>query len=995
MTAFAYLPLFIIACPLVAAFASVLVGERRYVLRTWLNGGCALLCIGLTSLLLWQVYLGQFYGLRYALLPTIDMVFHADTLSLLFVSLSVLLWFITTLYVLGYLRTSPHQGRFFAFFNLSVLCTIGIALAGNLMTLLIFYELLTLTTYPLVVHRGNPASMRAGRIYLTYTMIGGALLLVAVVWLKLLAGPLDFTAAGVLARTPGLDPRQLQWIFVLLIIGLGVKAALVPLHGWLPTAMVAPAPVSALLHAVAVVKAGAFGIVRVVYDVYGISLANALGMTTLLAIVASVTIIYGSWLALRQDDLKKRLAYSTVSQVVYITLGAAIAGPMATIGGIVHLVNQGLMKITLFFCAGNLAETIQVRRISAMAGVGRRMPWTMLAFTVAALGMIGLPPVAGFVSKWYLGYGGIQVGAYWVVGLLIVSSVLNAMYFLPILYAAWFKPSSADVGRREATPLLLIPPLVTAALALVVGITAYADINPLRWAILITEREYAITLAVHALANGSAAILWLLIALPLVMAAACLHRTLAAFTRRLLPLAALPALVAALAWPGAQDTTAWLFFRSTLALDATSQIWLLLAATLWFITSIYARDYLRDDHHQRRFYGAFLLAMAGNFGLIVSYDIYGFMTFFTLMSLGSYGLVIHQQTPLAVQAATKYMRWVIGSEMLLFAGLLGLATLLGNSAAVVDTTALPVWMVLSIVAGFGIKAGLPLLHSWLPQAHAVAPVPASALLSGIMVKAGILGWLRFLPLGTLSYQTIGGGLLLLATAGMVLAAIAGLLQQRVKTALAYSTISQLSVIAGAIGAGLYWPSLWPLLLPAVLLYAVQHALAKAALFLAVGIARSTLTSTKGCFIFWLMLLLPALSLIGLPWTIGYNAKLAIKAATSPITGTALWLGISTLLTTMLVCHILRLLRQENQAPQQSLVFSRYTLGAFYLLCTLVVVTYAAVMPLFGIAPLALNMARLASVLWPALLGLLLYIAAQRVIVKWRKSIALPSSKGRI
>ncbi len=229
-------------------------------------------------------------------------------------------------------------------------------------------------------------------------------------------------------------------IFLLLIIGLGVKAALVPLHGWLPQAMVAPAPVSALLHAVAVVKAGAFGIVRVVYDVYGVNFTDQLGLLTGLGIAAAITIIYGSIKALSQDNLKKRLAYSTVSQVSYIALGTAILGPVGTIGGIVHLVHQGIMKITLFFAAGNYAETLGIHKVSEMNGVGRRMPATTLAFSIAALGMIGVPPVAGFVSKWYLGLGALEAGmAAWVMPVLITSSVLNAAYFLPVLYRAWFR----------------------------------------------------------------------------------------------------------------------------------------------------------------------------------------------------------------------------------------------------------------------------------------------------------------------------------------------------------------------------------------------------------------------------------------------------------------------------------------------------------------------------------------------------------------------------
>jgi multicomponent Na+:H+ antiporter subunit D len=285
-------------------------------------------------------------------------------------------------------------------------------------------------------------------------------------------------------------------LLVLLIAGLGVKAALVPLHGWLPQAMVAPAPVSALLHAVAVVKAGAFGIVRVVYDIFGVDFAAELGVTGPLAVVAAVTIIYGSLRALFQDNLKRRLAFSTVSQVSYIILGVAIAGPVASIGGIVHLVHQGLMKITLFFCAGNLAETLGVHKIREMNGAGRRMPWSMAAFTIGAFGMIGTPPIAGFISKWYLGLGALEAGQYWVISVLIGSSLLNAAYFLPVLHRIWFReppdawPAERNFGNKETAWALLLPPVVTALLALLAGLMASAWFSPLGWVQFIAQREF-------------------------------------------------------------------------------------------------------------------------------------------------------------------------------------------------------------------------------------------------------------------------------------------------------------------------------------------------------------------------------------------------------------------------------------------------------------------------------------------------------------------------
>lgn len=489
-------PLLVLAGSLFTGLIIFALAEEKVRLRTVLNLSGALIKVALVSWMLWGVYNGQYYEVRLALMPNLELVLRADTLSLFFLILSAGLWLVTTVYAIGYLEGSSYRSRFFGFFSLCVTATAGVAMAGNLITFLLFYELLTLVTYPLIVHRGTEEARRVGQSYLAYTLFGGALLLLGTVWLYTLTGTLEFTPLGFLDSLGEEHRPALIAIFALLIIGLGVKTALVPLHGWLPQAMVAPAPVSALLHAVAVVKAGAFGIVRVVYEVFGVKFAAGLGVMGPLAWWAAVTIIYGSLRALFQDDLKRRLAFSTVSQVSYIVLGVAIAGPVATIGGVVHLVHQGFMKITLFFCAGNLAETLGVHKISEMNGVGRRMPWTMTAFTIGAFGMIGAPPIAGFISKWYLGMGALEAGQGWVIFVLAGSSLLNAAYFLPILHAAWFReppvawPEEHDFGRKETSWALLIPPLVTAAVALGAGLLASLSFSPLGWAEIISVREF-------------------------------------------------------------------------------------------------------------------------------------------------------------------------------------------------------------------------------------------------------------------------------------------------------------------------------------------------------------------------------------------------------------------------------------------------------------------------------------------------------------------------
>lgn len=482
------MPILVLATSLIPALVIFFLKEHRQRLRTQINLAGALAKLALVAVMIEGVADGTLYEARWTLLPGVDLLLRVDALALLFVSLSTFLWLLTTIYAVAYFGESPHLSRFFGFFSLCVAATIGVAMAGTLVTFFIFYEFLTLSTWPLVVHNGDARAMAAGRRYLAYTLAGSSVLLVGIVWLQSQAGPIEFAMRD---RLASVDRTTLQAIFCLLIGGLGVKAALVPLHGWLPAAMVAPTPVSALLHAVAVVKAGAFGIVRIIYDVYGSSLVDDLSLGVPLAALAALTIIYGSLLALRQTDIKRLLAFSTVSQISYIVLGAAIYGPYSTIGGLAHLVHQGFMKITMFFCAGAFATQMRIHKIDELDGVGRAMPWTATAFTVGALGMIGTPPIAGFVSKWYLGVGGVQAAQSWVVLTLATSTLLNAAYFLPLVYRAWFLPLPGDHPQnREHSVWLIAPAVVTAVLSIAAGALAGLPYSPLGWSTMIVERYY-------------------------------------------------------------------------------------------------------------------------------------------------------------------------------------------------------------------------------------------------------------------------------------------------------------------------------------------------------------------------------------------------------------------------------------------------------------------------------------------------------------------------
>jgi multicomponent Na+:H+ antiporter subunit D len=491
-----WIPILLLFSSLIPGLFIFLLNENQIGMRTFLNMSGAMLKIVLVGLLFFGVARGSIFETRFGVLPGIDFVLRIDDISLLFASLSAILWFLTTIYAIGYLEHSPHRNRFFGFFSLCVTAAMGVAIAGNLFTFFVFYEFLTLMTYPLVIHRQSRVSLKAGNVYLVYTIIGGAILLLGVVWLHALIGTVEFRHGGILVGSEIEDRVQIAFIFALLMIGLSVKSALVPLHGWLPIAMVAPAPVSALLHAVAVVKAGAYGIVRVIYDIFGIEFASARGFLMPLAIVVAFTIIYGSVRALEQRDIKRRLAYSTVSQLSYIVLGACVLGPVATIGGLVHLVHQGLMKATLFFCAGNFSETLGVSKVDQLNGIGRRMPMTTGAFTVSALAMIGVPPLAGFVSKWHLSLGAAQAGEYWVIAVLGFSSLLNAAYFLPLVYAAWFKPPPRfwceyhPYKKSETSWMLLVPTLSTMLLSVAAGVLAGSSYSPLELAKIVAEGIY-------------------------------------------------------------------------------------------------------------------------------------------------------------------------------------------------------------------------------------------------------------------------------------------------------------------------------------------------------------------------------------------------------------------------------------------------------------------------------------------------------------------------
>ena len=413
------------------------------------------------------------------LLPGVSISFRVDGLGLLFGGVASFLWIVTTVYSMGYMRSlNEHsQTRYFACFAVSLTGALGVAFSGNLFTLFLFYEILTFVTYPLVIHHETPEAFAGGRKYMVYLLgTSKTFLLAAMLLTYVAAGTLDFKPGGLFPA--GTDPMLVTVIYILFLAGL-TKAAMMPFHNWLPTAMVAPTPVSALLHAVAVVKVGVFSIVRVMVDVFGVDLLGQLGLGIPTAFFVSITIILASVIALSQDNLKARLAYSTVSQLSYVVLGAALLTPGGLLGSVMQIAGHAFGKITLFFAAGAIYVAAHMTKISEMSGLARRMPWTMGAFTIGALSLIGVPPLAGFASKWWLAVGSIEAKQIGILVVLLSSTLLNAAYFLPILYKAYFEPlpgtvgAEASSGIHEAPWTMVAPLVVTAAGTILVGF--YSD----------------------------------------------------------------------------------------------------------------------------------------------------------------------------------------------------------------------------------------------------------------------------------------------------------------------------------------------------------------------------------------------------------------------------------------------------------------------------------------------------------------------------------------
>ena len=398
----------------------------------------------------------------------LSIAFSIEPLGILFALVASFLWIITTLYSIGYMRAhhEKNQTRFYVCFALALASTMGVAFSANMFSLFIFYEMLTLTTYPLVTHSGTEEAKRSGRLYLGYllgTSIG--LQLLAILWTWTLVGTLDFRQGGIFDGA--VSDSVMTLLLVLYVFGIG-KAALMPFHRWLPAAMVAPTPVSALLHAVAVVKAGVFTVLKITIYLFGIESISASGASLVLMYVAGATILIASLIAMRRDNLKARLAYSTISQLAYIVLGAMLASSMGIIGAGMHIAMHAFAKITLFFCAGAIMVTAHKTEVSQMRGLGKTMPFTMIAFMIGSLSVIGMPPLGGMWSKWFLVLGTLDTGHYLLLAVFLVSSLLNVIYLLPIPVRAFFADKNTGTGKIQEAPWpCLLAIMVTSSACLV------------------------------------------------------------------------------------------------------------------------------------------------------------------------------------------------------------------------------------------------------------------------------------------------------------------------------------------------------------------------------------------------------------------------------------------------------------------------------------------------------------------------------------------------
>ncbi len=845
-------------------------------------------------------------------LPMLNIQFTADALGLLFASIASFLWIVTSVYSIGYMRgLHLHaQTRYYASFAICIGAVMGVALSSNVFSLFVFYEILAIAAYPLVVHNETPEALAAGRKYLIYTQSGGVAILAGMMSIIAMGNTLDFVAGGNPAIA-AISPDFARLGFLLLMVGFGVKAAIVPLHGWLPSAMVAPTPVSGLLHAVAVVNTGVFGLLRLMLYLYGPDLMVGLGLQYLVIAVAVITIIVGSLLALMQDDFKLRLAYSTVSQLSYMILGAAILLPAsisgvsdagraaAIIGATFAFTAHAFGKLTMFFIAGAVAVETGKTKISQLDGLGRKMPWEFVAFTLATLSMVGLPPMAGFVAKWYLsmGVGAGNITEWWIILVLVGASVLNLAYFLPIITRAFFRHSDGEALPVRWT--LRAPVIITAAGALILGIWTGIPSGPFA---LCTQAAASVThtatLVSGTLVMGTAVppFLILLVGVPFVLLLNGRARQAG------LILIGGITLVDVLLLPGgyfasyaAAGVMQWNlpFMGYTLTLLRVDQLSYLVGvifAIITFCAILYAAVVASPRLHLFA-----LLYAACSLGVVFAGDWITLLFFWELMAVTS-TILIWQEAGEAIGAGYRYLLFhglggtlLGGGIVLLFLG--AGSPVVGPLAGIPGAT-YQLWASVLIVLGIGINLAIIPLHTWLVDAYPRANFVASVFLCVFTTKSAVYVLARAQP-GTEFIAFMGA---LMAVYGVIFA----MFQNDIRRLLSYHIISQVGYMVAGIGIlGLLGAAneIGQLGLDGGMAHLVNNVLYKTLLFMAVGViiwktGENLLSRIGGlqkkmpvtAFAFWVA----AFAIAGVPLFNGFVSKGMVLAAAEH---TSIWIWV--------------------------------------------------------------------------------------------------------
>lgn len=893
--------------------------------------------------------------LPFLVLPGLTLQFAADAFGLLFASVASLLWIVTTVYNIGYMRgLKEHaQTRYYTCFAITIGAVMGIALSLNLFSLFVFYEILAIAAYPLVVHAETKESLAAGRKYLIYTQSGGVAILAGMMILLAMGNTLDFVAGG----NPGIAtiaPDFARIAFLLLLAGFGVKAALVPLHGWLPSAMIAPTPVSGLLHAVAVVNAGVFGLLRLMCYLYGPDLMADLGLRGIVIAAAVITIIVGSLLALLQDDFKLRLAYSTVSQLSYMILGAAVLLPSglsgvsdfgraaAIIGATYAFTAHAFGKLTMFFVAGAVAVETGRTKISELDGIGRKMPWEFAAFTLAVLSMVGLPPMAGFIAKYYLsaGIGAGSVGEWWMLLVLVGASVLNLAYFLPIIIRAFFRPCGYPVP--EVRWALRAPILVTAAGALLLGIWTTLPFSPFalcaKVAASVTDTAILVSAPVT-LGTAIPPFLIFFIGAPLVLLLTGRARQaglIALSVVALIDVLLLPG--GYFAGPVATGVMQWNipFMGYTLTLlrvDSLSYLTGVIFAVITLLIILYAAAVATPRLHLYA-----LLYAGASLGVVFAGDWISLLIFWEIMAVTS-TFLIWQEGGEAISAGYRYLLYHGLGGTLLAVGIALLfvgagSPIVGPLAGIPDAS-YQLWASVLIVLGIGVNIAFLPLHTWLPDTYPRAHFVASVFLSVYTTKTAVYLLARAQP-GTEYIVYMGA---LMALYGIIFAVF----QNDMRRLLSYHIISQVGFMVVGVGI-LGWlgaaNEIGQLGLDGCMAHLVNNILYKTLLFMAVGViiwktGEDLLSRIGGlqkkmpvtAFAFWVA----AFSISGVPLFNGFVSKGMVLAAAEH-TGIWLWVlleiaSFGTFISFLKLGYFAFLRPGETEASDPPLLMQAGMLGA--------------------------------------------------------------------